>query len=389
MKNKELSGKKYFELTEEQRISWLRLIRSQNVGPATFRDLISHYGTADSALEAIPDLAKRGGAAARIKVCSREEAERELTRVKLSKSRLIGMGEPDYPENLRNADSGPPLLCVKGNVGILKQKAVAIVGSRNASISGLKVAERFSMQLGEHGYTVVSGLARGIDTAAHAAAIKSSTAAVFAGGVDVVFPPENEKLAEELLANQGAIVSEMPMGWQPRAKDFPRRNRIITGLSRAVIVVEAARKSGSLITARMANDSGRLVMAVPGSPLDPRCEGTNSLIREGATLVTNIDEILETLNPIDDEADALNSDISEKERDLFEHETTEKADLGIAVRDRIIGALGPSPVSVDDIIQFAQATPGEVQMTLLELSLAGKIERHPGGLVSIIYEFSS
>ena len=384
MKNRDLSGKKHFTLSDQQRLSWLRLIRSQNVGPATFRDLISHYGTAEQALEAIPELAKRGGAAARIEICSTDRAEYELMRAERCGARFIGIGEPEYPSNLRNTEGSPPLLCVRGDASVFREKSLAVVGSRNASIAGLKITERLSRQMGENGYVIVSGLARGIDTAAHKAAIETGTIAVFAGGVDHVFPEENSNLVENIIETGGAVVSEMPMGWQPRAKDFPRRNRIITGLSRAVLVVEAARKSGSLITARLANETGRTILAIPGSPLDPRSEGTNNLIREGATLVGSAEDILEALAPLDHDMSEVKDDIREDEFDLFEFQGSNEASLNDSVREKIIAALGPSPVLIDDILQFTDASPGEVQLTLLELSLAGKLERHPGGMVSLI-----
>ena len=384
MKNTNLTGKKYFELSDEQRLNWLRLIRSQNVGPATFRDLISHYGAADQALEAIPELAKRGGNAARIRICSQDDAERELLEAVKHNARFIGIGEPEYPINLRNCDGAPPLICLRGTPNIMRENALAIVGSRNASIAGMKIAGNLSAQMGSEGYAIVSGLARGIDTSAHKSALESGTVAVFAGGVDYIFPDENRKLANDILELGGAIVSEMPMGWQPRSKDFPRRNRIVTGLAQAVLVVEAARRSGSLITARLANEMGRTVLAIPGSPLDPRSEGTNNLIREGATLVTSAEDILESITPIAQGNWIESSELSEDEFETYYQPSSDTTELKEKTRDRIIAALGPSPVGIDDILQFAGATAGEVQLTLLELSLAGRLERHPGGMVSLV-----
>ncbi len=377
-------GKRYFSLSEEQRLNWLRLIRSQNVGPATFRDLISHYGTASTAIEALPELARRGGAAARIKICSVEDAEYEMERCRSSGAQYIALGEPEYSPLLRHAESAPPLLCVKGNSEILQSKSVGIVGSRNASISGMKLAQRLSSQLGDAGYCVVSGLARGIDAAAHKAALSKGTIAVFAGGVDHVFPEENRELASDILDNGGAIVSEMPMGWKPRAKDFPRRNRIVTGLSMAVLVVEAARRSGSLITARLANEMGRIVLAIPGSPLDPRSEGTNELIKQGASLVTSIEDILEALSPLDPDAEQDLFDMKEPDDRSFEMQHPRLQDADEELRQRIRDSIGPSPCEIDDIIRFTGATAGQVQLVLLELSLAGKLERHSGNRVSRI-----
>ncbi|MEM7068982.1 MAG: DNA-processing protein DprA [Pseudomonadota bacterium] len=383
MNNSYLAGKKHFTLSDEQRINWLRLIRSQNVGPATFRDLISHYGTAELALEAIPELAKRGGAAAKIKIYSRGDAEREFQLAQRYNARFIGIGEPEYPSNLKNSDGCPPLICVRGDVSSLSDEALAVVGSRNASIAGMKITEQLTAQVGEAGYKIISGLARGIDTVAHKSALKTGTAAVFAGGVDIIFPEENQKLVSEILENGGALVSEMPIGWHPRAKDFPRRNRIITGLSIAVLVVEAARRSGSLITARLANDMGRTVLAVPGSPLDPRSEGTNSLIRDGAALVANSNDILEALAPITPKEPDLFDSAKEDDLEFVEPDPNYASDIDLEVREKIIAALGPSPVLIDDIIQFTGAKPGEVQLALLELTLAGRLERHPGGMVSL------
>jgi DNA processing protein len=384
--NQPIDQKRYFHLDDGQRLNWLRLIRSQNVGPATFRDLISHYGTAAAALEALPELAERGGAASRIKICPIEDAEREMIRCESAGARLIAIGEPDYPPVLRNADQSPPLIAVIGNSETLLKKTVAIVGSRNASIAGMKLAQRFSSQLGEYGYVITSGLARGIDTAAHRASLATGTITVFAGGVDQVFPEENRDLAKAIVDNDGVLLSEMPMGWQPRAKDFPRRNRIVTGLAQGVVVVEAAKRSGSLISARLANEMGRLVLAVPGSPLDPRSEGTNGLIKQGATLVTSTEDILEALTPLDSSANEfIYDDITEGSDELpFEVQNGDVQTADDTIRNAIISSLGTSPAEIDDIIRFTGAKPGQVQLVLMELALAGRLERHTGNRVSLI-----
>ncbi len=385
MTNQPIDQKRYFHLSDEQRLNWLRLIRSQNVGPATFRDLISHYGTAAAALEALPELAQRGGAAARIKICPVEDAERELIKSESVGARFVAIGEPDYPPVLRNSDQSPPLISVMGSTDVLCQKCIAIVGSRNASIAGMKLTQRYSSELGEQGYIIVSGLARGIDTAAHRASLKSGTIAVSAGGVDHIFPDENIDLAKAIVDNGGALISEMPIGWQPRAKDFPRRNRIVTGLSQGVVVIEAAKRSGSLISARLANEMGRIVLAVPGSPLDPRSEGTNGLIQQGATLVTSTDDILDALSPLDQEASEFLYDISEDNDELpFESTPTPAQTADDTIRNAIISALGPSPTEIDDIIRFTNASNGQVQLILMELDLAGRLERHTGNRVSLI-----
>ncbi|MGA7488477.1 MAG: DNA-processing protein DprA, partial [Xanthobacteraceae bacterium] len=281
-------------LSDEQRIDWLRLIRSDHVGPRTFRALVNHCGDARAALAALPDLARRGGARGPARVQSRRNAERELEAAKSFGVRLIALGEPDYPHRLRMIDDAPPLLAVRGNMAVLDLPMVAIVGARNASAAGMRFAERLARDLGAAGFAVVSGLARGIDAAAHRGSLASGTIAVLAGGHDRIYPPEHADLAEAI-PTDGALVSEMPLGWEPRARDFPRRNRLISGLAAGIVVVEAATRSGSLITARCALEQGREVFAVPGSPLDPRAEGSNDLIKQGATVVTQVADVIAVL----------------------------------------------------------------------------------------------
>ena len=284
-------------LTDEERLDWLRLIRSENVGPRTFRALVNHFGSAGAALAALPDLGRRGGASRPTSVYPRPDAERELMAAARQGITYVALGEAGYPVRLQTIDDAPPLLAVRGNSGALAHPIVGIVGARNASASGVKFAQLIARQLGEAGFVIVSGLARGIDAAAHRAALASGTVAVLAGGHDRIYPPEHAELAQALLAD-GAAVSEMPLGWEPRAHDFPRRNRLISGLALGVVVIEAAQRSGSLITARFALDQGREVFAVPGSPLDPRAQGTNSLIKQGATPVTEAADVIEVLTPI-------------------------------------------------------------------------------------------
>ncbi len=285
------------KLTDGQRLEWLRLIRSENVGPRTFRALVNHYGSARAALDALPDLARRGGAQAPGRVYSVKEAEQEIVLARRMGAQFIALGERDYPARLRMIDDAPPLIAVRGNAGVLLEPMIAIVGSRNASAAGAKFASQIARELGEAGFVTVSGLARGIDAAAHRASLATGTFAVLAGGQDKIYPPEHVELLQQIIEH-GAAISEMPFGWEPRARDFPRRNRLISGLSLGVVVIEAARRSGSLITARMANEQGREVFAVPGSPLDPRCEGTNGLLKQGATLVTETQDVLSVLGPI-------------------------------------------------------------------------------------------
>jgi DNA processing protein len=365
-------------LTDDQRLAWLRLIRSENIGPATFRDLINHFGSAAAALDAVPQLAERGGR--RIRVATEAEAEREMTAAAAIGARMIAMGEPDYPAWLRHTDGAPPLITVRGDSACLTRPVVAIVGSRNASIAGRKFAMHLAVGLGERGYVVASGLARGIDAAAHEASLATGTIAVLAGGLDRVYPTENVPLADRILAAKGVHLTEMPMGWEPRARDFPRRNRIVSGLALGVVIVEAASRSGSLITARMAGEQGRLVFAVPGSPLDPRSAGTNRLIRDGAQIVTELDDILVQLEPMLGRDGGLPSEVDEP--GAHDHAAGPEADD--SDRARIIESLGPTPVALDEIIRFTALRPAIVHLVLLELALAGRIERHPGGRVSLL-----
>jgi len=386
MSNALTPKKRRFHLTDEQKISWLQLYRSQNVGPVTFRDLISHFGSANTAIEAIPELAAKGGAAQKIEICDRDKAEREYYAVQQMNAKFIALGEPDFPELLRINDHSPPLICIKGNAEILSKQIISIVGSRNASIAGLKLAERFAKELGDADYICASGLARGIDTQVHKASMKTGTIAVFAGGLDTIFPEENTHLAKNIVENHGVLLSEMPIGWKPRSQDFPRRNRIVAGLAQAVLVVEAAKRSGSLITARLATELGRNVLAIPGSPLDPRSEGTNDLIRQGATLVTSTDEILEAMRPLVRDQQQLIFDMSEGADELlsFHHSSSDTATIDDDIRSTILAALSANPVDIDDIIRFCDTSPAIVHLTLLELSLAGRIEHHFSNRVSLI-----
>src|SRR6266851_2349936 len=282
------------QLNPAERLDWLRLIRSENVGPVTFYQLLRRFGSASAALEKLPELANRGGRRAPLTLFPRAQAERELAELARVGATLLAWGEPDYPAALAAIDDAPPLLAVKGNTALLGRRAIAVVGARNASANGRRLARDLASELGRHGLVVASGLARGIDAAAHLGAMASGTVAVLAGGIDIVYPPENQELYEAIVA-QGAVVAEPALGTVPQARHFPRRNRIISGLSLGIVVVEAAARSGSLITARFALDQGREVFAVPGSPLDPRCRGANDLIRHGATLTESIDDILQQL----------------------------------------------------------------------------------------------
>lgn len=374
--------RKGIALTERQKIAWLRLIRSDNVGPVTFRDLINHFGSAETALAMLPELSRRGGSSRQIRVASQDEAERELEVATRFGARFIGIGEPDYPDALRQIDGAPPLLAVKGDTRVLSPPSIGIVGSRNASIHGVKFAAMIARDCGRAGYSIVSGLARGIDAAAHKASLQTGTIAALAGGLDKPYPPENFGLLDEICGGGGIAVSEMPFGWEPRARDFPRRNRLIAGIALGVVIVEAAKRSGSLITARLAGEFGRLVFAVPGSPLDMRCQGTNGLLKDGAIVTTEPADVLEALAPL-------------TRRDLFSLPQVEEpesvgAQAGPAMpgdddRARVIEALGPSPVETDELIRHTGLPASSVYLILLELDLAGRLQRHSGGLVSLAY----
>lgn len=368
------------ELSHDQRVSWLRLIRSENVGPATFRGLINHFGSADAALDALPAMARRGGSTRTIAIPSVADAEREIERTEAHGARLVALPDPSYPAYLRQIAAPPPVVTIRGGSPELSARpTVAIVGSRNASLVGHKMAERIGRGLGDAGFVVVSGLARGIDGAAHRSAIDSGTVAVIAGGIDHVYPEEHAPLLEEIVAKGGAILTEMPFGFVPRAKDFPRRNRIVSGMSLGVVVVEAAARSGTLHTARFALEQGREVFAVPGSPLDPRAEGTNRLIRDGATLTSSADDVIATLRPMLDQ-----------QMPLFDRleESDDMAELPDAISEEnralVISALGPAPVAVDDIILHTGLKSSVVSVILIELDLAGRIERHGNQLVSLV-----
>jgi DNA processing protein len=363
-------------LTDEQRIDWLRLIRSQNVGPRTFRALINHFGGARAALEALPTLARRGGSGAP-QIYSREQAEREIEAARKLGASFIAIGEADYPHRLQAIDDAPPLIAVRGNRAALAMPAVAIVGSRNASAAGLKITQQFARGLGEAGFATVSGLARGIDAAAHRASLTSGTIAVLAGGQDRIYPPEHMELVEDVMPS-GLVMSEMPFGWEPRARDFPRRNRLISGLSLGVVIIEAAKRSGSLITARLALEQGREVFAVPGSPLDPRAEGTNGLLKQGATPVTEAADIVAALQPI------IGIELPAREPEPVGGEPAERAEPASDERARIIGLLSPVPISMDDLVRLSKTSPRVVRIVLLELEIAGRLERHGGGLISLI-----
>ncbi|MER8505471.1 DNA-processing protein DprA [Mesorhizobium sp. M0199] len=366
-------------LSDRQRLSWLRLIRTPNVGPASFRDLINRFGSAEAALAILPELMISGGAKKIVRIPSIAEAEAELETAWRAGARFVGIGEADYPPLMKSMDHPPPLLAVRGNSAVFRLPAVAIVGARNASLAGIKMARMLAADLGRDGYGIVSGLARGIDTAAHQGSLSTGTIGVLAGGLDLPYPPENAGLCDEIAERGGAIISEMPFGWQPRAQDFPRRNRLVAGAALGLVVVEAAQRSGSLISARLAGEMGRLVFAVPGSPLDPRAAGANGLLKDGATLVTEAADITGAIAPLVG-AWAPRTSPLEEPPDFSATPPPREDD-----RDRVVEALGPTPVAVDEIIRYTGLHPAQVFMVLLELDLAGRLERHAGGNVSLVF----
>ncbi|MBL8708121.1 MAG: DNA-protecting protein DprA [Rhodospirillaceae bacterium] len=372
-------------LDDRERLDWLRLARSENVGPSTFRRLLERFGSAGKALERLPDLARRGGRKLIYRPYPEDVARAELAQLGAIGARAIAWCEPAYPLALRSADGAPPVITVRGQAEHLSNPTkIAIVGARNASANGRRLAQDMARDLATAGLVVVSGMARGIDTAAHQGAFQAQgggTIAVVAGGIDVLYPPENAALFERL-GQEGVIVAEMPTGTEPLARFFPRRNRIIAGLSSAVVVVEAALKSGSLITARFANEQGREIMAVPGSPLDPRCRGSNHLIRQGALLVEDATQVLDALNGIT----FLNTPLPPDhpvDNQPIESEMEFSSDQA---RDKILSLLGPSPVEVDELLRQCHCSAPVMGMVLLELDLAGRLERHPGNRVSLLVQ---
>ncbi len=364
------------DLSQADLRDWLLLARAEQVGPITFRHLLRRFGSARKALEALPELARKGGRRAPFSLPSVARIEDEIAALQKIGGRFIASCESAYPSSLAAIEDAPPVIAVRGCAEILARRSVGIVGARNASLNGRKMAAILAADLGKEGLTVVSGLARGIDTAAHEASLATGTVASIAGGVDVVYPEENRGLYEKIAAT-GAVVSDQPMGAEPRARLFPKRNRIIAGLSLGVVVVEAAPRSGSLITARLALEQGREVFAVPGSPLDPRAQGCNDLIRQGAILTEKAEDIISHIQ-------------GHRSPARLPLGFAEEGDLGFVeadpetARSKILEILSPSPVSVDEIIRQCHVSPAVVLTHLLELELAGRLERQPGHCVALV-----
>ncbi|MGC6475045.1 MAG: DNA-processing protein DprA [Parvibaculales bacterium] len=355
----------------EQKRDMLRLIRTDNVGPVTFHKLLEVFKDPSEALKHLPDIALRGGRKSKLKIMSIAAAEKELAANEKLGARILVHGEPDYPRELAAIPDAPPVISALGHIHLLRLPKIGFVGSRNASMNALKMTEKLSAGLADKGFGIVSGMARGVDAAAHWQGLHNGTIAVLAGGVDIVYPKENQDLYQRI-KDEGLIIAENPPGTKPLAQHFPRRNRLISGLCLGVVVTEAAQRSGSLITARLAGEQGREILAVPGSPLDPRCRGSNNLIRQGATLVEDVDDILDVVRP-------LSEHIEEPERPDKIHVSidTQTSD---AARNQIIELLGPSPVTIDELIAQTHYPPSVVHMVIIELELAGRLIRDQIGV---------
>lgn len=357
--------------SEDDLFSRLRLLRSRRVGISTYRRLLAEHGTAQNALDALPEVARAAGVAD-YKICPEGVIKAELNAARAAKAFLVCETDADYPQILKHLGDAPPFLWCLGQRELLQKPAIALVGARNASSLGTRMAKTLAAELGEAGFVIVSGLARGIDAAAHHASIANGTIAVQAGGVDVIYPTENTNLAHDI-AQKGLRMSEMPMGLQPRARHFPSRNRIISGLATAVVVIEAAAKSGSLITARNALDQNKEVLAVPGHPFDARAAGCNFLIRDGAILVRNAADVIEAINAL-----------AEPELPQLQESKPAKRPLREVnnLHNEILSRLGPSPIAEDQLIRDLQVNPTQVAPALVDLELDGSITRQSGGLIS-------
>lgn len=367
-------------LSPQEAIDRLRLIRTENVGPVTFRMLLARFGSAAAALDALPDLSRKGGRTKPIKPAPKAQVERELAGLTRLGGRFVHLGQPEYPRALAAIEDAPPVLGVRGHVHLLQRPSVAIVGARNASTNGRGFARRLAAEVAQSGYVIVSGLARGIDAAAHEGSLPHGTVACMAGGLDVVYPPENEALYGQVV-EMGAAVSEVPLGVQPNAAAFPRRNRLVAGLSLGVVVIEAAPRSGSLITARLAGEQGREVMAVPGSPLDQRAQGCNGLLKQGATLVDHPDDVIQALSRM------TRQPVREPQVDLYVATATAgppPSDEVEAARPSLLEGLAYDPTPVDELVRHSHFAAPVVMTVLMELELAGRLQRHPGNKVSLV-----
>ena len=370
------------QLSEQEKIDWIRLSRSENVGPVTFRTLLALYQTPTKALPQLQELAAKGGSKRKITICSEREAEKELTATEKLGGHIIASCEEGYPDILKTLPDAPPILTILGQVSLLNKPALAIVGTRNASFNGKNLTRQLSLAVSQKNYVVISGMARGIDSAAHEGALEGNggTIAVLGTGIDVVYPSENEALYQRI-KQEGLLISELPLGTQPFVGHFPRRNRLISGLSQGVLVIEAHTKSGSLITAQYAADQGRDVYAVPGFPLDPRAQGPNRLLKDGAVLVQNADDIFavfEHSSPF-----ALKDLFQQQASPLVIDEKPTQTDLDSAT-EQILENLGAEAIEIDHLIRETHLTASVVHIVLMQLELAGKVERYPGNRVSLV-----
>lgn len=370
--------RKNISMDEKEKIAWLRLIRTENVGPITFYQLIDNFGTAQKAIEALPTLSRNGGRLKNLSLYSADAAIAEMEALNAIGGQMIFAADALYPLALAATEDAPPILSVLGNPKLLNLPSIGIVGARNASLNGRKFAEKISRDLGVAGQMIASGLARGIDAAAHTGGLATGTIAAVAGGIDVIYPPENTTLYHQI-KSEGCIVAESPLGVEPIARHFPKRNRIISGLSSGVVVIEATLKSGSLITARIAAEQGRDVYAVPGHPFDPRASGPNKLIQDGAILVQEAHDILENINSFTGTKPALH----EARQPHWEPEDLTETDAE-TVRDLILQNISMTPVTVDELVRNCHLTIPAVQMALLELELAGRVQRLPANRIVLI-----
>ena len=377
------------DLSEAERLDWLALIRTDNIGPITFYQLIERFGSAREALKALPELSRKGGRKKALSPPSENQVMAEYKALTKRGGQLVCVKDKAYPLALSAIDDAPPVLSVLGDSDTLNNKCIAIVGARNASLNGRKFASKLARDLGGRGQIIVSGMARGIDTAAHQGALNSGTIAVVAGGIDVVYPEENQKLYDEII-EKGAVIAESAFGSKPYAAAFPRRNRIVSGLSAGVIVVEAGLRSGSLITARMAGEQGRDIMAVPGSPIDPRAQGPNHLIREGATLVRNADDVLEIL--MNFSGKGFREPIVKPQNFIHEvpkNEGLEPENSRENLQDIILSNLSFTAIFVDELVRACHVTISELQLILMELELAGRIKRLPGNKIILVKQYDN
>lgn len=361
------------QISDEERINWLRLIRTSRIGNRGFADLVKLCGSASNAVERLPELAKKP-----VTLFRKEKAEAELEAIARYGAQLLIQHDEAYPNILKQIDDAPPVLTVKGDVSLLQRDMVAMVGARNASINGCRFARKLATELGKAGHVVISGLARGIDTAAHEGSVAYGTVAVIAGGINHIYPKENGALYDRI-AEEGLVIAELAFDSVPRAEHFPQRNRIIAGLSKATIVVEAAIRSGSLITARLANEQGREVFAVPGSPMDPRCAGPNKLIQDGAQLVQSAQDVLEVLENPRQITLAMQESPFEYTPEPLDEQTVAEG------REALLAQLGATPTPIDVLAETLNIPMSQLLTLLLELELSDKLARHPGNRVSLLY----